>query len=515
MATRSRAHLSTVAHGAGVPHAQASTRRRRAIIDHLLPFFLAVVLLGPQAGGALRAESGFPHYTIALNVDWSGKSFAGSEEIQWVNTSGARLEEVFLRLFPNAPSLYGNGLLEVGEVHVGDETAATRLLEGNTVLRVQLPGALEAGAALSLSVAFSGRPAAWDALQPGTGQVGYGTFAATEHTMALASFYPILAVESGDAGSIAPVGTIGDPVTSEAGSYTVALTTPCGLTALTSGELASQEKAGDRCVTTFAGEGVRDFMVVLGNEYRQETQSSSGVLLRASFFPKHRWAQSVALACARAALSVYTELFGPYPYGELDLVEVPLERAAGVEYPGLVLVGEDYCDRPEDYFFSVIVAHEVAHQWWYAVVGNDVVQEPWLDEGLATFSSGLFLERESGETAARTAIAEWQRAYEEVRAQYPGLCVASPTTLFPDGKSYSGFVYSGGALLFDALRGALGDARFFGVLQGYYRDEAFLIARGSSLVARFLAEAPADVPRIFSEYLYPREKTSPALSSAP
>ena len=46
-----------------------------------------------------------------------------------------------------------------------------------------------------------------------------------------------------------------------------------------------------------------------------------------------------------------------------------------------------------------VVAHELAHQWWYGVVGNNQVKEPWLDEGLTTFSELLYMHDQVGGSA--------------------------------------------------------------------------------------------------------------------
>ena len=35
------------------------------------------------------------------------------------------------------------------------------------------------------------------------------------------------------------------------------------------------------------------------------------------------------------------------------------------------------------------IQHEVAHQWWYGIVGNDEFHDPWLDEGFATWTERL------------------------------------------------------------------------------------------------------------------------------
>ncbi|MGP4002380.1 M1 family aminopeptidase [Streptomyces sp. 8N706] len=51
-----------------------------------------------------------------------------------------------------------------------------------------------------------------------------------------------------------------------------------------------------------------------------------------------------------------------------------------MEYPGLVLLSSA----------RMAVAHEVAHQWWYGIVGNDQFREPWLDESFAVYAADVF-----------------------------------------------------------------------------------------------------------------------------
>jgi hypothetical protein len=460
-----------------------------------------VALLVASAALASLAGAATTHYEISLQVNWEEKSFSGVEEIGWTNPEEAAFEDVVLRLYPNAFALYGEGTLAVTSVLVDGVPAEAEFSSDKTVLRVRLQSPLQRDSAVSLSLSFNGRPAIWNEDGPSVGEVGYGTFAASTRALTLASFFPILAVEMDGRWDVGPVGTIGDPVTSESASYDVSVAADCPLSVLTSGTLETQDTVADLCTSHFTGDGMRDFMIVVGSAYQEELQTQSGVLLRGSFFAEHETARRIALARASAALSIYAEYFGSYAYDELDLVEVLLDHAAGVEYPGLVLVGASYCDRPEDPFFDVVVAHEVAHQWWYAAVGNDVANEPWLDEGLATFSSELFFERIFGQNAAQGLVATWESTYQQAHKSHPELSVISPAAAFEDSATYSAFVYSGGALFFDALRRIMGDTLFFEVLRTYYSEQTLKIARGSDLLRRFEEASPRDLSGLFAEYL--------------
>ena len=85
------------------------------------------------------------------------------------------------------------------------------------------------------------------------------------------------------------------------------------------------------------------------------------------------------LAAAQTSVSTFSASFGPYPYPELDVVLGAFPDFGGMEYPTIVFSEVD----------KWTVAHEVAHQWWYGLVGNDQYAEPWLDESLATWSEEL------------------------------------------------------------------------------------------------------------------------------
>ncbi len=120
-----------------------------------------------------------------------------------------------------------------------------------------------------------------------------------------------------------------------------------------------------------------------------------------------------AVEVAAGALEVYNQQFGAYPYKELDVVEGPMRNALGVEYPGIVMIGASLYNAPEKPEFEVTVAHEVAHQWWYNVVGNNVFDEPWLDEALTTYSSSLFYEFDRGPGYVQGLQAYWQERYDK------------------------------------------------------------------------------------------------------
>jgi len=86
-------------------------------------------------------------------------------------------------------------------------------------------------------------------------------------------------------------------------------------------------------------------------------------------------------AADRAArdLEALAELYGAYPWPELHLVITRDVGRAGIEYPTMIFEGAAR--------FALTVSHEVGHQWFYSLVGNDQALSPWLDEALTTWSA--------------------------------------------------------------------------------------------------------------------------------
>lgn len=460
---------------------------------------LALVILGLISISAWGTGA---VYDLDLHVDFFHGSFTGTETVTYTNPTSGPLYELPFRLYPNSPYLYGDGTLSVDSATVAGTPVTADTVGDGTYLLVPLPAPVQSDGEIVVRFAFHGRAADW---RNGRGKsaADYGIYAASPAAMTLAEFYPMLAPYDPCTGWVLdPVYPNGDPVTSASSDYTVTVTADAGLTVLSSGSEVGTEPVGDEVKHTFVGNDIRDFMLVVTSGYETRATAAGGTLVRTSFPPSHNQAAARAATLAAEALALYGKLFGPYSGTELDIVEAPLGRAAGVEYPGLILVGESYCNNPYDQFFTVIIAHEVAHQWWYAAVGNDVIDEPWLDEGLATYSSVLFLEHKWGKEGD-SFFSSWIDYYRRARAQHPDLSVAAPVPLFPDSSTYTAFVYYGGAAFLDAVRKRIGDTAFFAGLSSYYRDLSGRIAHGYDLISHLEAACGCGLGDLASEFLLP------------
>ena len=181
-----------------------------------------------------------------------------------------------------------------------------------------------------------------------------------------------------------------------------------------------------------------------------------------------------------------------------------MRNALGVEFPGIVLIGASLYEAPEKPEFSVSIAHEVAHQWWYGVVGNDVFDEPWLDEAPTTYSSSLYYEYALGPEYAEGLRQYWQDRYDRLLSEGGDDSITASLAHFESLNRpavYGAVVYTKGALFFQALREEIGDEAFFKGMQDYYKEEFFEIARTDDLLAAFEQAAGRPLDDFYQEWL--------------
>jgi aminopeptidase N len=221
------------------------------------------------------------------------------------------------------------------------------------------------------------------------------------------------------------------------------------------------------------GGPLRDMTVIAG-PFEAISETAAGAVVTAYYRAGHAVAGQTVLAHATASLRLYSQLYGPYPYTELDVVEAPL-NLRGMEYSGLILIGEDLYQNERE-FLTFLVAHEVGHQWWYGLVGNNPYLHPWLDEGLTEYGAFDYYRGVFGQAKAEQLLTgRWQIPFEIAANGGVDGRIDRPARDF-DPVSYELLVYAKAALFFNALREKLGEEMYFRILQTYLEENRYGIA---------------------------------------
>jgi aminopeptidase N len=331
----------------------------------------------------------------------------------------------------------------------------------------------------------------------------YGTFAYLEDVLALAHPYPMIAVYDDEGWNTEIAPPEGDVVYADASYYLAKITAPADLTVVTSGVALAKERTDGVQTLTFVAGPARDFYLAASPGYQVVTRQVGETTVN-SYAPAHlqEGAWQVADVAARAVES-FNARFGPYPYREMDLVSTATS-ALGVEYPGIMALTERIYDREFGQYLESTTAHEVAHQWFYNVVGNDQVDEPWLDEALAQYATLLYFGDQyglAGEQGFRESLeGRWERSDGDK------IPVGLPVAAYSEGGLYPGtygsIVYGRGPLFFEALRDEMGQDAFDAFLRDYYERYQWGVATTEGLRALAEQHCDCDLEALFQEWVY-------------
>ena len=130
------------------------------------------------------------------------------------------------------------------------------------------------------------------------------------------------------------------------------------------------------------------------------------------------------------------------------------------------------------YFEFADRARGIAHQWWYGIVGDDQVNQPWVDESLAQYSSLIDFEDVHGAGSRSSILRQvFQDPYNRAKSAGHDAPVNLPVAAYNE-SDYSAIVYGKGPLFYDAIRTKMGDTLFFKFLQTYFERYRYKIASG-------------------------------------
>lgn len=432
-----------------------------------------------------------PAYSITVHIDPAEKRYTGTLDLRLPISSAAPLRQLYFRTYPN---LYAfGGSLKLTGAHVNDRAVPFAPTADGVAVRLVLPEPLEPGTRAQVWLAFAGEVTRES--KPGE----YTIFGLNEDVLSLTNFYPILAARRTDGPALDVPHPRGDVGFHDAALYRVQVTVPAGQTLIATGTEITRTVDADGLLTARYVLGpAREFTVLLGRYDVMEVETL-GTRVRSYFYPVDADAGKKALYDAVAALQIYSDVFGPYPYRDMAVVQAPLIYH-GMEFPGLSLIGSQVYNRFTQDLENLVV-HEVAHQWWYNQVGNDQVLTPWLDEGLTEFSMYMYYRGRYGEPVAeRLRELRWAIPVADVARRGGDRPIGLPVIDYTE--NYETLIYGKGALFFAALRDELGPAQFETLLRTYLDRYRWQIATPAEFQALAEEVAGKDLDGLFNEWVY-------------
>lgn len=210
-------------------------------------------------------------------------------------------------------------------------------------------------------------------------------------------------------------------------------------------------------------------------------------------YPESFTAASTQLAVTLPIMNLFEEKFGTYPYADEKYGHAQFGWGGGMEHTTVSFMGG---------FNRGLIAHELAHQWFGNKVTCGSWQDIWLNEGFATYLSGLVIEHLDGEND----FISWKNnLVESITSQNGGSAyIPASDTLSVNRVFSSRLSYNKGAMILNMLRFKLGDETFFQAANNFLNDEnlAFSYAKTPDLQHHFEQASGLDLDEFFNDWVY-------------
>jgi len=477
------------------PETQAIASRLASVTPTLYTSPTAVPVATPSGSAtpASRACSASNvAYEIEATLDWPSQSLEVEQTLTFHNDTGHSLDALVLAF----PGTVAPEELTLKRVALGSSALRDYILNGQQLI-LPLPDPLPPAEVIQVNLHFD---LSVPPIRSGYrhGRLGYWGYSARQTNLGL-WFPQLLPYKEENGWAWHQFWPIGETSVLRTASYQVTLRVQGAPDSL---RVAGPGSFVRSSADTWRFElcGSREVSLSISDQFSLLTTTSAGdvpveLFLLSTENEQAMHAARHALQVAADALDLFEQRFGSFPFDRLVVVEGDFPD--GMEFSGLVFVSEAWFRTwqgvPNDWL-TLITAHEVAHQWWYAAVGNDQAAAPYLDEALATYSELLFIEHYYPE------LVEWWWAFR-VNAYTPSGFVDTPVTAFDAPRPYINTVYLQGARMLHDLRSAMGDEAFFAWLAHYAEAMRGEIAEPADFWGAMTAEAYALTAPIRQRYL--------------
>jgi len=231
----------------------------------------------------------------------------------------------------------------------------------------------------------------------------------------------------------------------------------------------------------FKAENVHDFAWVADRDYIHEitwlSLAGDTVVVHLLYQPDvyNLWREAGKFT--KEIIKLYSDWFFKYPYKSFTVAQA---GDGGMEYPMLIMI----TGRRSRTSMIGILAHEIGHNWFYGLIGNNESKEAWIDEGGASFVTPRIFKEFLGEKWKDfSGIESFLRPESDIYGGYKNYVrfsslgfeepVLFHSDFFRESVTYTNAVYGKGASIFEMLEYVLGDSVFDQVMKEFFNRWAF------------------------------------------
>lgn len=524
-----------------------------------MKYFFVVVFLGITFSCLSQENNYFQQqvdYNIKVQLVDSTGVLDAFETIQYKNNAPAKLDTIYFHLWPNAYSRHNTALFEqyrkngpywkyyideekLGSISSLDFKVNNKKIkwylhpEHPDICILALNKPIEPGQTITITTPFkvkipinyiSRLGQRWDTFQ-------------------ITQWYPKPAVYDHKGWHVFPYLSKGE-FYSEFGTYDVYITLPGNYTVGATGDLMNGKKEHERLDSLvkatgkikefpeynhtpppsskelktlhFHQDSVHDFAWFADKKFHvlKDTvklpHSGRTVTLWAMFtnYKAELWKKS--LEYLHDAVYYYSLWIGDYPYNQVTAVQAPRAAGGGMEYPTITLIG----GNSSAFSLETVIMHEVGHNWFYGILGNNEREHPWMDEGINTFHENRYIQTKYPQKTLGDAYLPKLLKFTHIdKAKYKELYYLAyklyaldnfdlPMNLHSnayDRGNYGMIVYNKSSAFFNYLMHSLGENHFDSIMKIYYQTWKFKHPYPGNLEKIFKENAKTNTNWFFDE----------------
>lgn len=467
-------------------------------------------------------------YNINCTLDNDKKELFATQLINFVNNTGSDLNDMSLHLYPDYYSEEGTYINKISNKIINNcyadiviknvkiKSKEVEFTQDKEILKFKLPNVLKKNEKLDIEIIFNlHMPSTIDRLSY------------NDDDYSFVYWYPIICYYDlkTNTWDEEPYHFNGESNYSYYNNYNVNITVPKDFVIVATGVEEEKLNNHEDFKTYSAKENnVKDFVFFASPLYECITKELDGIKINSYYFKGHKSAGKRSLNNVLNAMDFMNRAIGKYTFKEFDITETHIEYVA-MEYPTIIQLGkydDDYNfddNNLEKYNINTkhnggvkvkerkllwsdeAVVHEMMHQWWFNMVGNNSFKEPFLDEALTVCWTGLYFEYTYGSINPQN-ICNYvsKRVYSEDL-----LPVNRAVNEFEYNSDYFTSIYNGGWVILEDVRKQIGDENFVKVFRNYFNKYRFTNSSVEKLLDEFENICGSEIRNYLSNALNSRD----------
>jgi hypothetical protein len=422
------------------------------------------------------------NYDITATLDPYNRTLEYTAQVQVINDGLGSTKELYFHLYGNLFKTETEGIAVNSITDENGNTVTYELRDNDQLICIILNSSLGVGE--ETSVVFNCTVTIPDLISV------FGV--ALDNEIHLPFFSPELAMYDENGWNINSLAQAGDGRYLAVSDYILTVQAPSEYEIVSNGVELSRESQSGKTTFVFRADQRREIVFTAFTDYIHVERIVGDTKIRGYFNITNKDINISVLDdimdAAAFSMAYYNRIYMSYPFDTLTVMNAAWAlkgTVVSMEYSGLFTLAS---------FDEQTIYHEMAHQWFYFIVGNNEYSEPWLDEALATFSETLCIEA-AGDTEGSVL---WWEFLRSVSDRMQGEAV---NRAYDEVDNHVSIFYHRGAYFIKELMDVIGKDRFLSILSEYCDTYAFRFATTEGFLDILREKSPVDIESIVREYI--------------